>query len=274
MECKLKKVTINYEVIGTGKPILMLHGANVDHRLMLGCMEPLFNNREGYQRIYIDLPGMGKTKGEDFIINSDIMLDVIIEFIEEIIPDQNFLVASESYGGNLSLGIIHRMGNRVDGLFLLCPALIMDHEKRELPNHIVLKRDDNLLSRIEPSDAKGFNSIQVVHSEKIWDRYNNEILSGVKLADKEFIRRIYEHNKGGFSFDVNRLKEMFIKPTLILLGRQDSIVGYKDAWSILDNYPRATFAVLDRAGHNLQIEQQELFDSLVTDWLIRIEELE
>ena len=32
----------------------------------------------------------------------------------------------------------------------------------------------------------------------------------------------------------------------MLLGRQDSSVGYKDAWSILDNYPRGTFAVLDR----------------------------
>jgi len=58
----------------------------------------------------------------------------------------------------------------------------------------------------------------------------------------------------------------------MLLGRQDSGVGYKDAWSILDNYPRATFAVLDRAGHNLQIEQEELFNSLVSEWLVRVNE--
>jgi pimeloyl-ACP methyl ester carboxylesterase len=41
---------------------------------------------------------------------------------------------------------------------------------------------------------------------------------------------------------------------------------------LLENFPRATFAVLDRAGHNLQIEQQLLFNSLINEWLDRVEE--
>jgi hypothetical protein len=38
-------------------------------------------------------------------------------------------------------------------------------------------------------------------------------------------------------------------PTLIIGGRQDARVGYDDAISVLPQYPRATVAVLDRAGH-------------------------
>jgi pimeloyl-ACP methyl ester carboxylesterase len=45
---------------------------------------------------------------------------------------------------------------------------------------------------------------------------------------------------------------------------------YKDAWSILENFPRATFAVLDRAGHSLQIEQEEIFNSLINEWISRV----
>lgn len=273
MECKLQNITINYEIIGSGKPIIMIHGSNVDHRLMVGCMEPLFMNRDGYKRIYIDLPGMGKSKGEDWIVNSDVMLEVVIDFIENIIPNENFLLVGESYGGYLSYGIIHRIAKRVDGLFLICPAILIDYECRVLPNHTVLKKDDNLLSQLEPSDANGFNSIQVVQSEKIWDRYREEILSGVKIADNNFISNIYKNNKGNFSFHTDVLKEKYNKPTLILLGRQDSIVGYKEQWNILDNFTRATFAVLDRAGHNLQIEQDVLFNALANEWLIRIDEL-
>ncbi len=41
MECKIKDISINYEIIGNGKPIIMLHGYSVDHRLMRGCMEPI-----------------------------------------------------------------------------------------------------------------------------------------------------------------------------------------------------------------------------------------
>ncbi len=56
------------------------------------------------------------------------------------------------------------------------------------------------------------------------------------------------------------------------MGRQDHWLGYKDAWKILENYPRATFAVLDRAGHCLQMEQEKLFNQLVSEWLDRVEE--
>lgn len=41
----------------------MLHGYSPDHRLMAGCMEPIFNKKSNYKRVYIDLPGMGKSYG-------------------------------------------------------------------------------------------------------------------------------------------------------------------------------------------------------------------
>ncbi len=37
-------------------------------------------------------------------------------------------------------------------------------------------------------------------------------------------------------------------------------------------FPRATFAVLDRAGHGLTMEQTGLFRALVAEWLDRVEE--
>jgi pimeloyl-ACP methyl ester carboxylesterase len=64
----------------------------------------------------------------------------------------------------------------------------------------------------------------------------------------------------------------FPSPTLILTGRQDSTAGYRDTWAILENYPRATFAVLDRAGHLVVVDQPELFQSLIREWLNRVEE--
>ncbi len=271
MKCVVNNLEINYETFGEGKPIIMLHGYYPDHRLMTGCFEPIFQDRNDYRRIYIDLPGMGKTKSEAWIKNSDIMLDIVIDFIDIIVPNENFLLVGESYGGYLARGIIYKMGNKVDGLVLLCPCIIADAKKRVNPPHIVLKKDEYLLKQIPPLDSEDFESMAVVQNEKIWKRYENEILSGVKIADDKFLSNL---KKTGyeFSFDVDKIEEKYEEPTLILLGRQDSSVGYKDAWSILDNYPRATFSVLDRAGHNLQIEQEELFNSLVNEWLVRVNE--
>jgi pimeloyl-ACP methyl ester carboxylesterase len=38
----------------------------------------------------------------------------------------------------------------------------------------------------------------------------------------------------------------------------------------LDNYPRASYVVLDKAGHNLQIYQEKLFGGIVNEWIDRV----
>jgi hypothetical protein len=48
--------------------------------------------------------------------------------------------------------------------------------------------------------------------------------------------------------------------------------GFEQAWNAAQHYPRATFALLDRAGHELPVGSQELFAALVNDWLDRVEE--
>lgn len=42
------------------------------------AMEPLFEKRSGWKRIYIDLPGMGFSKPQPSIQNSDDILDAIL----------------------------------------------------------------------------------------------------------------------------------------------------------------------------------------------------
>lgn len=269
MECKIKNISINYEIIGEGKPIVMIHGYYPDHRLMMGCMEPIFSVKDGYKRIYIDLPGMGKSESAEWINNSDDMLDIVIGFIEKIIPNEKFLIAGQSYGGYLSRGVIYKMQDRVDGVVLICPVIIPEYKKRNVPEHVVLVRDNVLLAKLTPKDAEDFDSSMVVQSERIYERNQNEIMAGVNIANSGFLQNL-QQNGYAFSFDVDKLNNKFDKPALILLGKQDNCVGYKDAWSILDKFPRATFAVLDRAGHTLHIEQEEIFNTLVNEWLIRV----
>lgn len=214
---------------------------------------------------------MGKTPAEEWISNSDQILNIVLDFIETVIPNQDFVLAGTSYGGYLARGIIHQMGQLVDGLLLICSAIVPDTEKRALPQHVTLVRDDSLPSNLYPEEMKLFESFAVVQTPKIWKRTRKEILSGIKIADTEFLSKLQAYGYS-FTFDADALSTVFEKPTLILVGRQDSMVGYRDAWTILENYPRATFAVLDRAGHNLQIEQASLFNALVEEWLDRVEE--
>ena len=74
MICKIDELKIYYEAYGDGIPLLMIHGYGIDHNVMTGCMEPIFKGRPGWKRIYLDLPGMGRTRASDRLKNSDDML--------------------------------------------------------------------------------------------------------------------------------------------------------------------------------------------------------
>ena len=107
----------------------------------------------------------------------------------------------------------------------------------------------------------------------MFDYIRANFLSASKTGDQAFQAKIREHPENyAFSFDVDALPKPCPAPTLIVTGRQDSVAGYRDAWEILENYPRGTFVVLDRSGHFLDIEQEDLFHALMGEWLDRVEE--
>ncbi|KMJ57170.1 2-hydroxy-6-oxo-6-phenylhexa-2,4-dienoate hydrolase [Bacillus sp. LL01] len=264
--CKVRQAELFYEDIGEGTPIIMIHGYSPDHRLMSGCMEPVFEKRNGWRRIYIDLPGMGQSRNYHEISSSDEMLNAVVNFIQTIIPDQDYVVVGESYGGYIARGIIHTQIQRILGAAFICPVIKPYAKDRTVGQHQIVKTDKKFIETLTQSELEDFRSNNVVLDESTWLRYNQEILSGVQIADKRFLEKV--HKNYGFSFEVDQSD--FIRPSLFLLGKQDSIVGYKDALELQEKYPRGTFVALDGAGHNLQIEQPLTFNALVHEWLDRL----
>ena len=271
MICEIDELKIYYEIYGDGAPVLMIHGRGVDHNVMTGCMEPIFKERPGWKRIYLDLPGMGRTRVSDRLKNSDDMLRTVIQFCEEVMPNHNFSVVGESYGGYLARGLVHEIPEQLDGVLLICPAIITDREKRDLPHRRVFVRDTQLLADIEPLEREIFENLFVLQDKIRWERFQLDILPGIKMNDFDFIERLKKEGYS-FSFNVDKLERPFDKPSLMLAGRQDTSVGYADLLQIVKNYSRGTFAILDRAGHSLQIEQEVVFNCMVNEWLDRVVE--
>ena len=272
MECRLENATVYYETFGKGRPIVLLHGWSLDHHHMVSALEPLFDHRDGWKRIYVDLPGHGRTAGEGWITNQDRMLDVVVDFIDAVVEGQRFVVAGTSAGAYLARGVVYRRTALVDGLLMVVPLIVADNAKRTVPAHVTLVKDPAVMSKLEPIETEAFQ-LAVVQSQELLDRVRADPALTVGSGDRQFQNRIWQIPENyTFSFDVDALPEPFGGPTLIVAGRQDDVVGYRDAWEIVENYPRGTFVVLDRAGHMLEIEQERLFQALVSEWLDRVEE--
>jgi pimeloyl-ACP methyl ester carboxylesterase len=148
MEVLVKSIPMYYEEYGTGYPIVMLHGWPTDHRHMVADMEPLFQARPGWRRIYPDLPGMGRTPGAAWITRQDHMLEVVVAFLQQVAPDQRYVVAGTSYGGYLARGLVHQQGAMMDGVLLMVPAVEPDHAKRN--RHKCSSKTRNFWQRSHP----------------------------------------------------------------------------------------------------------------------------
>ena len=73
--------------------------------MMKACMEPVFLRKTGYKRIYLDLPGMGKSKCAIEYATADKTLLILKQFVKSMLHE-NFLIVGESYGGYLARGIL------------------------------------------------------------------------------------------------------------------------------------------------------------------------
>ena len=265
--CKVKQANLYYKEIGEGTPLLMIHGFMPDHWLMKGCMEPFLEKQEGWKRIYFDLPGMGITEDYQEIGDADGMLGAVLDLIEAILPGEDFAVVGESYGGYLARGVIERWPERVLGAAFICPVILPIHEQRNLGKTKIVTADEDFLQSLSAEERENFRNNQVILDEYNWKRYRDEVLAGCLMADEPFLETIEKNYALSFPVD----QASFTKPSLFLLGREDSQVGYRDALTLTEKYPEGTFVVLDRAGHNLQIEQPQLFTALMREWIERVE---
>jgi pimeloyl-ACP methyl ester carboxylesterase len=272
MKCELDRATIDYEAHGEGRPILFLHGWTMNRRLEIADYEPIFSNRKGWRRIYLDLPGMGLSVANDIRCQDD-MLAALLAFIDKVLPGESFVLAGTSLGGYLARGIAVRRREQVRGLLLRVPCVVPDTGKRTLPKVEPLVRNEALLAALDPAERTALGDVLVqapAYLEAMRAKVRDFVAPAIAACAPFVPEMRLDPKRYAFSFDLAAVERSFARPTLIIAGRQDTTVGYRDAWQILESYPHATFAVLDRADHVWPVESPNLLAGLVDDWLGRI----
>ena len=271
LPAKVNGIPVHYAEHGRGTPVLALHGGGVDHRELRGALEPLFADRPGYRRLYPDLPGMGRTPAPEEVDSTDAVLEVLLGLIDAVVGGEPLLVVGHSSGAYLARAIANRRPHQVAGLALVCPLIGEEAADAAPPQHVVVHAVEDLEvdAALGPELAAEYRAYLVVQTPETLRRFQETVAPGVALADEAAMERMAAR------WQLRTPPEQgppYPSPTLIVAGRQDATVGYVGAWRLLDHYPRATFAVLDRAGHALPHEQVGLLGALVAEWLDRVAE--
>lgn len=259
----MKYGIIDYEIIGEGTPVLIIHGWGISRLTMKAAFEPVFSDIGGYKRFYIDLPGMGNSEHGD-VKNSDDILRHLHQFAVDVIKD-SFIIATQSYAGLLARGFVNKYSSLIRKIILLCPCIIPGVKQGRVEPLTVVEKDDELLSQLTREQYSSFTMMNVVLTRPVWERYERYIMPALESADWDFLNNTLD---GAFSFDPDDLPSPCTIPTLIIAAKQDTEVGYKDQFDLMDIYTNSTYCAVDRAGHNLQIERPELFEGIVRSWLL------
>lgn len=258
MEQRVNGVLIHYADYGDGVPLVSLHGAGVDHREIEAAIEAL-PPIASYRRIYPDLPGMGHSTTEGLHSNNDVVAQ-IAAFIEQLQAGP-VLLLGHSYGAYLARGVAARRPELLLGLALLCP---LGGDAHPVPWHQVVRQDADAHNELEAGQREGFYEYFVVRTRATARRYRDHVVPGAALVDEDGLGRIFSD----WTVDVG--SGTFPAPTLVVAGRSDSTVGHLDAMDLLGQYPHATLAVVDGAGHALMHERPGLLAGLIEDWLGRV----
>lgn len=276
MKFETDTATIDWEEHGEGSPIVLLHGWTMNRQVEMDVYERIFATRPGWRRIYPDLPGMGRSVGKA-IRNQDDILAALLAFLDHRLAGAPFVLCGTSLGGYLARAVAARRREQVRGLLLKVPAIVADTAKRTLPAFEPLVRNASVMAAIDPTDREAMGPMLVeatAYVEMAQHRFRTLVQPAIDGTAPWAAEMRADPARYGFSFDLAAAEKSFTKPALVITARQDTVVGYRDSWDILESYPRATFAVVDRATHGWPTESPDLLAALIDDWLERIEKAE
>jgi pimeloyl-ACP methyl ester carboxylesterase len=256
MEVRAGQAVVHYVEHGTGRPVLVLHGAGVDHREAEACFELVLDGVAGLRRIYPDLPGMGRTIAPETLRSADDVLDTLLSFTDEVIGETAHLLIGHSAGAYYAQAMAASRPAHVAGLALICPLLPGLHD---VPEHRAVAGSGEIGDDV-------FRSYFVIQTPEMLDRYERYVAPGVALADQAALERIGER----WTLTPEHAPA-YPGPAVVVAGRLDSTVGYATATDLIDHYPHASLAVVDDTGHALPHEQPDLLRALIGEWLARVE---
>jgi len=262
-------ISVDIDLRGSGLPILVIHGWSADHRYMAADLESNFDSTSPWQRIYFDLPGHGKTIAPDWLHDQSQMFNILLQVIEQVLGTQKFAVVGNSYGGYLALGLARAIPEQLLGVALLVPDLPDDSNNRDVPPVQIIVEDAHIFTDLQDDEQWIPNGV-VEHSQYALDQIREFDMPGYRASDDALLERLNKNYL--LPKEIRYPKTPFSQPSLIALGHQDATVGYERQLQLISEFPRATVAVVDMAGHYLgRVERPKVFNALVRDWLERVE---
>lgn len=270
VDCVLYNIEIN------GKkgdpPVILLHGFTGDRTTWNNLGQTL---KDFYQVITIDLLGHGKTSSphlwERYEMNK--AAKDIIYIMDKLQLDSAHLLGY-SMGGRLALGVATMFPERIKSLLLesSSPGLKTEKERKTR-----IQNDESLAAKILDKGIESFVSywenISLFQTQKslpmnVQYQIRTQRLHNDPIGLANSLKGFGTGRQPSLWHTLNE----FNLPVLLLCGELDEKFC-KIAQEMNQLLPQSTLIEIKKAGHAIHVEEPEIFDTIVEEFLMKQERL-
>ncbi|MGQ0761951.1 MAG: alpha/beta fold hydrolase [Acidobacteriota bacterium] len=256
----MRGTEIAFTEAGKGIPVVLLHGYPFDKSMWSGQIEALA--AAGFRAIAPDLPGLGETKSSSEVATMDDMARETAALLDHLGVEQA-VICGLSMGGYVAFEFVQLFPARVVGLVLAGTRAPADNEQEKAGRE----------QQVQTMLRAGMVPISIATLPKL--------LASRTLAEKpDVVKRVRSMITGSdpkgaaaaqrgmatrrdYSEDLPKIDV----PTLVIVGREDSIRPIADAEFMHRGIRNSRLEIIEDAAHMTNMEQPEVFDDALLRFL-------
>ncbi len=245
--CGLK---IYYEVVGSGEPMLLLHGWANDVetlRPVVGMVKHL-----GFRVFSVDLPGFGLSDTPEGSWGVDEFADVVLKLLDELsITRVNIL--AHSFGGRIAIKLAASDPGRIHKLILVDSAGIKPDRSIDYRAKVSLTKFIRKIASVLPESVSKFLFQNLVDKMGSPDYRNAGKLRGT------FVKVVNE--------DLRQYLSAIKSPVLLIWGELDRETPLSDGQLMKNLIPDSQLFIIQGAGHHCFLDNPESFLKIISSYL-------
>ncbi len=241
---------IYYEMVGSGEPILLLHGWGNDVETMrpvVGMVKDL-----GFRVYSIDLPGFGLSDTPDGSWGVDEYSNLVLKLLDELNINRVSLLA-HSFGGRIAIKLAASQPARIDKLILVDSAGIKPRRSLDYRVKIYSTRLIRKIASVMPEPASKFLY------QKLLDKMGSRDYRNAGKLRGTFVKVVNE--------DLRQYLPSIKSPVLLIWGELDRETPLSDGFLMKNLIPDSQLHVIQGAGHHCFLDNPKIFLKLLTPFL-------
>jgi abhydrolase domain-containing protein 6 len=224
--------------------------------------ESWYRNREAWQRHFnVHVPGVlvydGPVLQQQLASRQPITVgflkDRLAEYLDKFVQTPPYHLVASSLGGQIAIEYASQHPEKIDRVILLCPSGMGSEERLPITEGARHKDYRGLVESTfyDPRLA----------SQGIINYYEQ------KFKSKAWRRALFETVRGTKGHSIRERLSAIDKPVLVVCGREDRIVDTHVVREAVSPHPNYQFVVISECGHAPQLEQPQIVNRLIINFL-------